>query len=166
MGTYTLYAAGLGLMFSSPRALGALDKGADYSEGGNRRVRIDQLIRDQQLVLVATGSPQLDYVINVHEEASSQDLGQSTRAFVRFGLEVCGGALVVRDGYDLMDWNPDEESAVVIPTEDGYYELLVGWAPSTRHAEMVLHIVPQKVTAKIPGEEMYELIYEAAIRQA
>ncbi len=163
MRTYSLYAAGLGLMFSSPKPLSGLKEGVNYSEDEDSRASVDELVRDQRLFLLATGSPQLDYVINVHDHGSGYDLEWKMRAFVSVGLDVYGGSIVVRDGYDLMDWNPVDEEAVVVPAEDGYYELLIGWVPSTRHAEMVLHIVARKAKDRIPGEEMYELIYEAAM---
>lgn len=156
MRTYKLFSAGLGLLFSSPEPLRELIKGGNYTGYEDDDTNISGLFRNQEMFLLATGSPELDYEINVYDGGISQEIEDNFRASIQVCIDIRGGAMVIRDGYDLMDWNPTDKSTVQIAIDDGYYQLHIGWSPSPKHAEMVLHIHPQKTATKIPGEDMYE----------
>ena len=99
-----LFASGLGLAFSSPTAL---DAGTTVSD----------LLSGQLLALMGTGSPELDYEIEVVSDASAVP---AVVASVAFPLNIRGGLLVITDGYHPFQWR-DEQASARISTPDGYY---------------------------------------------
>jgi len=157
---YEIYAAGLGLLFSSPEPLHSLVEGKNYSGSSDPGNALSKLYDDQRMFLLATGSPELDYVISFYETNKSSYPHEAMIEEIQAGIEIVGGSLVIRDGYDLLDWEPAVDYAVEIPIEDGYYRLTIGWSHSGKNSTMNLHILAQKSDSKIEGRDMYELIYE------
>jgi len=160
MQEFEIHAAGLGLLISSPEPLHRLVEGKNYSSSTAADNALSKLYMDQKMFLLATGSPELDYSIRFYETSKSSFPHEAMIEEIQAGIEIVGGSLVIRDGYDLLDWEPSVDYAVEIPIEDGYYRLEIGWTPSGKHSTMDLHIYAQKSDIKIEGRDMYELIYE------
>lgn len=155
-----LYASGLGLLISSRESLQALRDGANYFQPGEEEDRvITRLLDNDELMTLATGSPQLDYRIHVHEGPIPAAVELKLRNAVEAGLRVRGAALVIRDGYDLLDWRTESESTVSFDVPDGYYRLRIGWEPCAQRGTMILHFGPERSAERIPGQESLELLY-------
>jgi len=76
--TVELYATGLGIMLYSPGAVVALKDGVDYMPaGGELADPLRTLVEvDQRAVLLGSGSPQLDYIISVHQGGVLSSIAQ------------------------------------------------------------------------------------------
>ena len=119
-----LYASAPGVMISSPGALAQLEPGVDHqrqheAEHGTAH----DLFGTHRLVCLGTGSPQLYYDFVVHERPPSAAERTGAVAFESFDLEVLAGGLVIRDGYDLLEWEPVTEYQRTFPLEAGSYHV-------------------------------------------
>lgn len=150
--TITLYAAGLGLMLYSPKATRALEDGRDYMPVGQLEEPLRTLVAEQDVVLLGTGSPQLDYELHVHQAPPPALLQKRAAAKVVFGMRIAGGQLLVRDGYDPMEWHRAGESLRRTAMPDGYYRVTALWLRDETRAAMIVHLYFQATTRRVPGD--------------
>ncbi len=150
--TVELHAFGLGLMLYSPVVEALLEEGHDYMPADeNLAVPLQTLVdRDQRVVLLGTGSPQLDYVVHVWRGAPPVDLVERAASHVRFGLDVAGGELRLRDGYDPMEWRTEGDSVRRVPMPDGYYAVDGLWVPDDQDA-MIVHLFFLRTEERLAG---------------
>jgi hypothetical protein len=149
--TVELHAFGLGLMLYSPAVETLLEEGRDYMPAGEDLASpLQEMARDQRVVLLGTGSPQLDYVVHVWRGAPSVDLVQRAASHVRFGLDVAGGELCLRDGYDPMEWRTEGDGVRRVPMHDGYYAVDGLWLPDDQDA-MIVHLFFLLTEERLPG---------------
>jgi hypothetical protein len=119
-----IHAVGLGLMLFSPQALAAMPAGSDFMHalepGG---ARYATLVAAGRVVLLGTGSPQVDYRLRV-----SNGGAPAAEAFARtsFAMEI-EDALAVRDGYAAMDWQIDDRDELRFPLATGRYSVEAAW---------------------------------------
>ena len=119
-----LHAGGLGLILFSPSVLAHIPEGADFMSelGCEPKGRLyESLVQTQRVVLLGTGSPQLDYAIRVVPPAAAVS-GQALNA-TEFGLSIEGGLLAIRDGYAPMEWLLDDPYEIRFSVRDGYYRV-------------------------------------------
>jgi len=102
------------------------------------------------LVLLATGSPQLDYVLVVHLNSAPVSFDLAAGASTRFGMFIEGEQLLVRDGYDPMEWSASGDSVRSVPLPDAYYAVDAIWVPD-RSEKMVVHLFFRTAAVKVPG---------------
>jgi hypothetical protein len=153
--TRKLFAAGLGLMLHSPEPVRVLVKGRDYHPaGGDLQPPLTKLLKQQHVVFFGTGSPQLDYVLKIRRGPLPKSLAARAREKVRFGIDVVGGALCIRDGYDPMDWGARDQVVRRVAVPDGYYALTAYWEPTDADAEgrMLLHFTLERAKQRIRGD--------------
>lgn len=148
-----LYAAGLGLLVSSPHVLAQLAPGKDYFSG--EASRMDELFASQKIALIHTGSPQIDYRFF----SASPGPMAAYLSYVEFGLVVEDGGLLFRDGYDLYEWDPSSDE-VRLPSPTGYCRIGVGWTRGPSHASMQLHVSSVRTEVVIPPFSV-ELMFKA-----
>jgi hypothetical protein len=120
-----IHAAGLGLMLFSPPALAAIAARADFMRalepGG---VRYAALVASGLVVLLGTGSPQMDYRVRVHRGGSALDATVLARA--SFGMRIEDG-LAIRDGYAPMDWQIEDLQELRFALPAGLYAVDAQW---------------------------------------
>jgi hypothetical protein len=148
-----LYAAGLGLLVSSPHVLAQFAAGKDYFSGEDPWMA--DLFASQKIALIRTGSPQIDYRFF----SASPGPMAAYLSYVEFGLEVEDGGLVFRDGYDLYEWDPSS-AEVRLPSPTGYCRVGVGWTRGPSHASMQLHVSSVRTEVVIPPFSV-ELLFKA-----
>ncbi len=119
--------------------------------GEELREPLRSLVDAQAVVLLGTGSPQLDYVVHVRLGAPLRELASAAAERTRFGLGLRGGALCVRDGYDPMDWSATGESLREVTMPDGYYAVDALWIPEPRE-EMVIHLFCTRTGERVAGD--------------
>jgi hypothetical protein len=144
------FPASPGFLLSSPKTLSGLKEGGEYDPDASP---VKELIDEQQIILLQTGSPELDYQLHFH----SGDPDRQARVQSSFGMRVDGGALVIRDGYDLMDWSDSDDQRLTI--EDGYYAVDALWTPG--EAEMEIHFYFNRTDSRVDGDGMVELMWSA-----
>lgn len=151
--TVELHAAGLGLMLYSPCVEALLEDGRDYMPPGKCLVSPlrEMVERDQQVVFLGTGSPQLDYMVHVELGEPRSELARQAPARVRFGLDIAGGTLCVRDGYDPMEWHSAGESVHRVPMGDGYHVVDALWIPDDPD-RMTIHLCFCRADERISGD--------------
>lgn len=154
-----LYASGLGLMLCSPEAVEGLAPGSDTMPSGEElREPLRSLVRSHRVVFLQTGSPQLYYDIEVHDEPPPPT-GAAARC--RFGLRIEGGALWVRDGYDPMKWEVMPDDLKPVPVRDGDYAVDACWIKGDDDGVMkiTLHFLAEPMPPV--GATWPELFYRA-----
>jgi hypothetical protein len=136
-----LYASGLGVLVSSPGALRLLEPGVDHQQlhEANHGSAHD-LFTSHRLVCLGTGSPQLYYRFVVHEAGPTPDELERALTSDTFDIEVLDGGLVIRDGYDLLDWEPIPGLCFEFSLRAGRYHVTALSLPvdPTDDAEMVI----------------------------
>lgn len=148
----SLFATGLGLLVSSRGSVEALGARADDPE-------IASMIQNQAIVLLQTGSPELDYNISVRlTNAPMNRQAGSHATSVRFGLIVRGGALSVADGSELDELGRGTRF-IHFPVPDGYYAVDAIWVPSPHHRHMNIIFALCPTTDTVPLIEPVELFY-------
>jgi len=157
----TLYAAGLGLMLYSPKATRALKEGRDYMPVGELAEPLQTLVAQQDVVLLGTGSPQLYYEIHVHLEPLPTSMRERAASTVTFGMRIAGGQLLVRDGYDPMEWHRSGESLCRAAVSDGYYRVTALWLRDETRDPMIVHLFFRATTRRVPGDGWPYLSYTA-----
>ena len=153
------YASGLGLMLCSPEAVEGLAPGSDtMPRGGELREPLRSLVQSQRVVFLQTGSPQLYYDLEVHDEPPPA-AGAAARC--RFGLRIEGGALWVRDGYDPMEWEAMPDSLKPVPVRDGDYAVDACWIKAENDGVMkiTLHFIADPMPPV--GTDWPKLLYQA-----
>lgn len=151
-----LHASGLGLMVYSPSATDEIAEGSDTMPvGGALLPPLDRLVREQRVVFLATGSPQLDYALEVHVSAGAPP--EDALASVAFPVEVSGGVLAFRDGYDPMDWTRDPPHLVRFTVPDGYYRVDAYWLPAPDLMRIRFVLSPSAV--RLESDGWPELMY-------
>jgi hypothetical protein len=119
-----IHAVGLGLMLFSPRALAAMPVKSDFMRalepGG---AHYATLVATGRVVLLGTGSPQVDYRLNVRSEGAPVP---KALARISFAMEIAD-ALAVRDGYAPMSWQPDDPEELRFPLPTGRYAVEAAW---------------------------------------
>jgi hypothetical protein len=150
-----IFAPGLGLMIFSPRVLAHIGQGADFmSELDNEpKGRLyDSLVQTHRVVLLGTGSPQLDYVIRVVPSATAAP--DDALAATEFGLWIEGGLLAIRDGYAPMEWDVEDPYEVRFSVRDCYYHVRALWMPRRNRSEDAMHIdlVFEETTERVAGD--------------
>lgn len=155
MRTFNIFASGLGLLFSSRGAVGSLAvDGAAVDES-----KYETLVTSNRIFAVDTGSPELDYEIHLHERPWSTDVKETFENILVAPLVVEGGAVVIRDGYDLEEWMEHPEELVVFDIEDGRYRVHVASACSIQHTTMILHLYFEE-TEQLAAAEGYYLPFK------
>jgi hypothetical protein len=149
-----LSAYGLGLMIGSPVAVTALEEGGDYMPArGPLREPLRSLVEtEQRVVLLGTGSPQLDYVLVPRLGPASMSARRSAAAQVEFGLHVEGGTVCVRDGYDPMKWTRRVSRRQTIALADGYYVVHALWIDSEADEDMRILLCFTRRSQRLPGD--------------
>jgi hypothetical protein len=159
-----LCASGLGLMLCSPEAVEELAPGSNTMPAGeDLREPLRSLVRSRRVVFLVTGSPQLYYDLEVHDEPPPAT-GSAARC--RFGLRIDGGALWVRDGYDPTKWEAMPETLVPVPVRDGDYAVEACWIRSENEEDEkdgVMRVTLHFIAGPMPpvGEAWPELLYKA-----
>lgn len=159
-----LYASGPGLLLCSPEPVEVLAPGSNtMPSGGELQEPLRSLVRSQRVALLVTGSPQLYYDIDVHDEPPPAT-GAAARC--RFGLRIEGGALWVRDGDDPTEWEAMPESLKPVPVRDGDYTVEACWLKGETDEDDhgVMRITLHFLAEPMPpvGERWPELPYVAA----
>lgn len=153
---YNLYAVGLGLLFSSIGELKNLGVNGSPVEEND----YTELLDNHCAFTLGTGSPELDYEIHVHDSPWESEIEDALYASVKAFLRVKGGALVVRDGYDLDEWLEAPDEIATIPMDDGSYHLTIAAEPGSGHSTMVLHLVAVQNDDNSNAQGTHELIYQ------
>jgi hypothetical protein len=173
LGTLELYASGLGLMLYSPGAVAGLREAEDYytPAGGLREPLAARVEREQRIVMLGTGSPQLDYRVHVSAGAPKAALTKAATARARFALKINGGCLLVRDGYDPMEWEAEAAHIQHVAVPDRYYAvdaLHVGafgvkppHRPDDPDGPMVIHLFINPTARRIASDGWPFLKYRA-----
>jgi hypothetical protein len=136
-----LHAGGLGLILFSPSVLAHIPEGADFMNelGCEPNGRLyETLVHTQKVVLLGTGSPQIDYAIRVVAPATAAP-GEALKA-TEFGLGIEGGLLAIRDGYAPMEWLVADPDELRFPLRDGYYRVRALWVPRRDGSDADMHI--------------------------
>lgn len=126
-----IYAAAPGLLISSRGCLNLLQQ---LGEAGEEVV--PSLLREHRLVLLDTGSPQLYY--RIYDSRLVQP-ATPPATVVTFGLEVLGGGIVFRDGYNLGPCR-SEAPAATIAASDGYNLVEIAWESAVEYGEMIFWV--------------------------
>jgi hypothetical protein len=129
-----IHAVGLGLMLFSPQALAAMPARSDFMRalepGG---AHYAALVATGRVVLLGTGSPQVDYQLRVHDDGAPVP---KALARISFAMEIAD-ALAVRDGYAAMSWQPDDPEELRFPLPTARY---VVEAALVRSDETMFHM--------------------------
>jgi hypothetical protein len=157
-----LHAGGLGLMLFSPPVLAHIPEGADFMSELDCEPRgrlYDALLRTQRVVLLGTGSPQLDYAIRIVPPAAAAS-GRALNAS-EFGLSIEGGLLAIRDGYAPMGWLVEDPYELRFPVVDGYYRVRALWMPRRNgsYADMHIDLVFEPTLEPVPGDGWPTLMF-------
>jgi hypothetical protein len=122
-----IHAVGLGLMLFSPQALSAMQAGSDFMRalepGGDRYAT---LVATGRVVLLGTGSPQVDYRLRVRDDGAP---AADALARTSFAMEIAD-ALAVRDGYAAMSWQPHDPEELRFALPSGRYAVEAAWVRS------------------------------------
>ena len=119
-----LYASAPGVMISSPGALSVLEVGVDHQRRHEaRHGTAHDLFLAHRLVCLGTGSPQLYYRFVVHDRPPTAAELSAAVAHETFDLELLSGGLVIRDGYDLLEWEPETEYQVAFALPASSYHV-------------------------------------------
>ncbi len=164
--TIRLSAYGLGLMIYSPTAVRALEAGYNYmpTNGPLREPLRSQVEEKQRVVLLGTGSPEIDYAIIPHDGPVSRAARRSAAAEVRFGLRVEGRSVCVRDGYAPMEWTRRVSRRQTFPLADGYYGVHALWVDSEPDAVMTILLCFQRRARRLAGNGWPYLGYRVSRR--
>lgn len=120
---------GLGVILYSPPAVAHIPDGSDYlREHFWEPDDVARHVMDCQLTAFCTGSPG-SYRLRFFDGRPDESVVQAVAFKLRLGLQVVGGAICVRDLYDLMQWSAEcpPEQQIAIP--DGWYRLTVVSSP-------------------------------------
>jgi hypothetical protein len=150
--TIDLFASGLGLALFSP-------------EVRNNQIHDDEVkknLKEQKLVLIATGSPQLDYSIHpIIEKPPASVMKSKNLISAKFGIHVTDNLLIIADGYAVdHDFICDYEMReLTIP--DGYYQVTAIYDPSIEvpHSSMHIDLYFQRSNEKVHNPSIVDLIY-------
>jgi hypothetical protein len=158
-----LHAGGLGLILFSPPVLAHIPEGADFMSELDCEPRgrlYDSLLRTQRVVLLGTGSPQLDYAIRIVPPAAAAP-GQAALNASEFGLSIEGGILAIRDGYAPMEWLVEDPYELRFPVGDGYYRVHALWVPRRNGSDADMHIdlVFEPTPEEVPGDGWPTLMF-------
>jgi hypothetical protein len=120
---------GLGLILYSPPAVLHITEGTDYLRAHFwEPADVARHVMECQLIAFGTGSPgtyRLRFV-----EGSPDGVAVDAAEFkLRLGLQVRGGAVCVRDLYDLMEWSAKCPVSQQFSLADGWYRLTVFSSP-------------------------------------
>lgn len=151
---HVLYAAAPGLLISSGDALALLEAGLDHQcllDAGRGTAR--ELIAAHRLVCLGTGSPELTYRFLLDPGEPNPDELAAGGATDTFDLDVGAGGLVIRDGYDLLDWDPDSEDRVELHLAPGAYRFVAldQTTGDDAEAEMVVHLYATVAPGPLAG---------------
>jgi hypothetical protein len=152
--TVDLFASGLGLALFSPEVVKNLDFGDE----------VKGFLEEQKMVLIATGSPQLDYTIQVIIDKPPASVMESTvLVSAKFGIHITDNQLIIADGYAVEhDFSNDYEiQELTIP--DGYYLATAVYDPSRAgpHSRMHIDIYFDRVNEKVDNPSMVDLFFIA-----
>ena len=153
-------------MICSPAAVRALKEGDDYMPlSAPLREPLRSLVeKEQRVVLLGTGSPEVDYAIIPHAGPASRAARRSAAAEVRFGLHVDGGRVCVRDGYDPMEWTGRVPRRQTFPLADGYYGVQALWVDREPNADMTILMCFERRARRLPGNGWPYLGYSVSRR--
>ena len=114
----------------------------------------------QKVVLLGTGSPQLDYAIRVAGPAAAMS-SEAWKA-TEFGVWIEGGLLAIRDGYAPMEWLVDDPYEIRFSVRDGYYRVRALWVPRRDGSDADMHIdlVIEPTSERVPGDGWPILMYD------
>lgn len=112
------------------------------------------LLATQQLVLLGTGSPQLYYRFVLHQRAATNTELDRAASRADYGLVLQRGGLVIRDGYDLMEWEATTPHAICFDTAPGMFNVTALWLPDVPHgkADMVISLFLTPTERPRPGD--------------
>lgn len=148
-------------MLYSPEAVRLLEEGRDYMPARDELAEpLRALVADQAVVFLGTGSPQLDYLLHVHRRAPTAAERRRARTAVVFGLRIAGRRLLVRDGYDPMEWHERGESVRSAPLADGYHRIDALWLPETNDEAMRVHLFARPSNRRVAGDGWPYLKYD------
>jgi hypothetical protein len=139
-------------MLYSPEPVRVLVEGRDYMPGGELVEPLRGLVARQEVALLGTGSPELDYELSVRLSPPPAATVKQAAAKVAFGLRIAGGKLLVRDGYDPMEWHRTGESVRRCAVPDGYYRVTALWIADDERDPMVVQLYLQTASRKVPGD--------------
>jgi hypothetical protein len=164
-----LYAPGLGLMMFSPRVLAYIGQGADFMSELDYEPKgrlYDSLVQTHRVVLLGTGSPQLNYAIRIVPPATAapRDALKATE----FGLWIEGGLLAIRDGYAPMEWLVEDPYEVRFSVRDGYHRVRALWMPRRNRSDADMHIdlVFEETNERVFDDGWPTLMYEVNLDSA
>ena len=127
IGPFCCFATGLGLVAYDA------DVATDFIEGpgfehpqGNNHVALEAAFAEARAVMLTTGQPQADYLIQVFLEPAPGEAPDGLVLAAGFPLTITSGTLCLRDAYELMDWETHAIQVVQVPLAPGryYVELL------------------------------------------
>ena len=120
---------GLGVILYSPPAVAHIPEGSDYlREHFWEPDDVARHVMDCQLTAFCTGSPG-SYRLRFFDGPPDESAVQDAAFKLRLGLQVVGGAICVRDLYDLMQWRAECPPEQQLATPDGWYRLTVVSSP-------------------------------------
>ncbi|HVJ80530.1 MAG TPA: hypothetical protein VNC50_05625 [Planctomycetia bacterium] len=120
---------GLGVILYSPPAVEHIMEGSDYFQLHFREpADVARHVMECQLIAFCTGSPGT-FRLRFADGAPDEQAVKAAAFKLRLGLQVRGGAVCIRDLYDLMLWSDECPESQQIPVEDGWYLLTVFTSP-------------------------------------
>ncbi len=152
------YSAAPGFLLHACRMAPPLEGGVSYSAPGEPfHPALIALMESGQVVVVSTGSPQLDYRLRVH--LGGAEIAQDVAATCSFNIAVVGG-LCVRDGFDLLCWREQSASLRYSPVPDGVYSATAAWVRSAFKG-MEIELRLQRTESQIFTSDFVVLDYVA-----
>jgi hypothetical protein len=157
----------LGLVLFSPPVFADIPNGADFMSdlGLEPKGRLyDQLVLTQRVVLLGSGSPEINYCIRVMFPSEAAVAGKPLGE-VEFGLWIQGGVLAIRDGYEPMHWSVHDPYEIRFPVPDGYHRVRALWMPrpGDSDADMHLWLLMEQASKRVPGDGWPVLMYDGSL---
>ena len=152
-----IYASGPGLVFLSPKSKQSIFEG----------INTDDLINDQKIVFLDTGSPQLFYELRIHVECPPKIKDEKNLiTTVEFGIQIEGNSLYIADGYAIEYSFSDDYDMKELNIPDDYYRVTCLYDHSLHRedSDMIIDLYLEKTEKRITSAEMVDLIYDPKIK--
>jgi hypothetical protein len=122
IGPFCCFATGLGLVAYDAEVVRDFVEGPGFGHPqGQNHAALEAAMSAARAVLLTTGEPQRDYLVQVFLEPAPGEAPEGLHIAVGFPLVVESGTLCLRDAYELMDWETDAVHVVQVPVPAGRY---------------------------------------------
>lgn len=121
-GPFCCFAQGLGLVALDGAVADAFEDGPGWEHPqGRNHAALEAAMATGRAVMLTTGETGIDYLVQIFEEPAPGEAPEHFVVAVGFQMVVDSGVLVLRDTFNLMDWDGAAVEAIRAQIEPGSY---------------------------------------------